>query len=157
MRIYEVSWNVTATTSRIHTHSFHITYANGIVEQGTYTGQGNTCHEMEDFIPGSENVVNASLVDKQNILLPPLQKKIVVVNQFVQTSESVVHASNASVLNCSLYLKLVGRGNIWWTTNSKGHKRCRIHEYNERRRTSGIECIHRNCQEVSRKCKRFSL
>ena len=51
----------------------------------------------------------------------------------------------------------VKEGIIDGQQNSKAHERSRIHEYNERRRTSGIECIHRSCQEVPRGCERSSL
>jgi len=110
--------------------------------------RANDIHWTTKDWPKRKGSKNASLVDKQKILLPLLHIKLGIMKQFVKELDR----SGSCFQYLSIKLLVLSEAKVkWWTTYSKGHERCCIHKYNERR-MSGMECIHRSCQEFSR-CK----
>jgi len=61
---------------------------------------------------------------------------------------AAVRASAVCSIECLALCAAEGKGRtVGGTTNWKDREMCRIREYIEGRRTSGMECIHTSCPE----------
>jgi hypothetical protein len=82
MRTYQDPWNVIRTTRR--THKFPYFLCEWDITARNIHWTTKDWPKREDLIPESKNVVHASLVDNQKILLPPLHIKLGIMKQFVK-------------------------------------------------------------------------